>query len=354
MRLETAFSCNDWPLRARCRTQIRLWGFDFDAGVLYWCSNGPAAESGEVYLGNIGYTKSSNLRDRYPKRTWRTGTHRCECLGRKDARRAPRRRNRGRVTRVHTHTFRPSRRSGRGGSGFTLIELLVVVSIIAVLISILLPAVAAVQQSAKIAICASNQRQIGIALHSFANENDGKLPEGSAHASGSGYIRIWPWKQPGSFPDVYHQGYITTPQVLFCPDGAWPDPDAPVFGNIQSTVFHYYDNFGWRMFIGYDIYANAAPKPGYYEADEIPNTVDDPPGLVLLTDDTVADLTGQNHQYAHPGFVGDAGSGIFPPDGIIRLGLNVTRLDGSVNWHAEPITKLRYPMFAGFNNWTRF
>ena len=54
MGLETAFFCHDSPLRVRCRTQIRLWDFDFDAGVLYWCSNGPAAEAGEVYLGNIG------------------------------------------------------------------------------------------------------------------------------------------------------------------------------------------------------------------------------------------------------------------------------------------------------------
>ncbi len=38
----------------RCRTQIRLWGFQFDGGGLLWCSNGPAAESGERYLGYVG------------------------------------------------------------------------------------------------------------------------------------------------------------------------------------------------------------------------------------------------------------------------------------------------------------
>ena len=47
--------CHDSPLRACCRTQIRLWGFAFDTGgLLYWCSNDPAAESGERYLGNVG------------------------------------------------------------------------------------------------------------------------------------------------------------------------------------------------------------------------------------------------------------------------------------------------------------
>ena len=50
--LEAAFSCNDSPLQARCRTQIRLWGFQFDGGLL-WCSNGPAAESGEGHMGRL-------------------------------------------------------------------------------------------------------------------------------------------------------------------------------------------------------------------------------------------------------------------------------------------------------------
>ena len=35
MGLETALFCHDSPLRARCRTQIRLWGFQFDGGGYY-------------------------------------------------------------------------------------------------------------------------------------------------------------------------------------------------------------------------------------------------------------------------------------------------------------------------------
>ena len=55
--IQTAVFRPDSPLRVRCRTQIRLWGFQFDGGVLLWCSNGPAAESGERYLGNVGLQK---------------------------------------------------------------------------------------------------------------------------------------------------------------------------------------------------------------------------------------------------------------------------------------------------------
>ena len=69
-------------------------------------------------------------------------------------------------------------RTGRHtrSSGFTLVELLVVVTLIALLISILLPSLSAVRNRAKRTSCASNLRQIGLGIQSYLHDNNGHLP----------------------------------------------------------------------------------------------------------------------------------------------------------------------------------
>lgn len=60
--------------------------------------------------------------------------------------------------------------------GFTLIELLVVISIIALLIAILLPALAAARLAGNVSVCGNNHRQIMLSLTNYAMDSKGWLP----------------------------------------------------------------------------------------------------------------------------------------------------------------------------------
>ncbi len=75
---------------------------------------------------------------------------------------------------------------------FTLIELLVVISIIALLIAVLLPALGAARKTAEAAQCSSNLRQTLVGFTGYAVDNDGEHPVGINRSFPGGTAWVWP------------------------------------------------------------------------------------------------------------------------------------------------------------------
>ena len=95
---------------------------------------------------------------------------------------------------LYSPTRRPAWRR-QSVAGFTLVELLVVIGIIALLISILMPALSRARQQADAVKCLSNIRQVGTALYMYASENRGYYPFGARGDVVA--LEDWIWWQDG-------------------------------------------------------------------------------------------------------------------------------------------------------------
>ncbi len=111
-------------------------------------------------------------------------------------------------------------KSHKSVTGFTLIELLVVIAIIAILAAILFPVFAKAREKARQASCASNEKQIGLAILQYVQDYDEKFPL-AGYAGGVNNGRPdTPW---GNWPDKNTgwnettQPYIKSTQVFKCP-----------------------------------------------------------------------------------------------------------------------------------------
>lgn len=143
--------------------------------------------------------------------------------------------------------------------GFTLIELLVVIAIIALLASILFPVFNQAREKARQTTCASNLKQIYLAISMYASDNDGYFPSGWQYYTYSGgypYVGAWVWKT-GLYP-----AYASSKEIFFCPGTSngyrgreyfiktwgyyqtgyfyWPDCDGRWAGGVQHTYYRSY------------------------------------------------------------------------------------------------------------------
>ncbi|MFI4911446.1 MAG: type II secretion system protein [Sedimentisphaeraceae bacterium JB056] len=141
---------------------------------------------------------------------------------------------------------------------FTLIELLVVISIIALLMSVLMPALGSARAIAKKAVCKSNIRQIAIANNLYSQENDGEfvLAATDIYASSGGLSR-WHGKRDNvneafefTRSDLFP--YLQTDSIKECPekvdfiDGQTWDSDFEKGGGGYGYNMTYVGSGSWR------------------------------------------------------------------------------------------------------------
>ncbi len=123
--------------------------------------------------------------------------------------------------------------SWRERRGFTLVELLVVIAIIGILVALLLPAIQAAREAARRSQCVNHLKQIGLAIHNFADARNGLPPStvgydrtstGRHEPRASFWILILPYLEQEANYDLVHS---TT-------DGFAEPVTNPIFWNTLS------------------------------------------------------------------------------------------------------------------------
>lgn len=144
-----------------------------------------------------------------------------------------------------------------GETGFTLIELLVVISIIALLIGLLLPALGAGLETARTAVCLSQQRQMAIAVSVYVGDYEGQFPiateqvmNGSVSESRAwDFTTVKDWTAGGKTtirPGIIWQDLETPADIHQCPsfDGPANWGQDPATGYNYNT--DYLGTFAWQ------------------------------------------------------------------------------------------------------------
>ena len=190
-----------------------------------------------------------------------------------------------------------------------MLDVLVSLAVILVLLGLMLPSLTHVREIARRVVCASNERQIGLAINMFADENDGRIPSTAflnpewvadtqhemitlyLHPE-MGYALPKSWDGLGRLAG---QRYLTTPGIFYCPSHTG-----------EHTLHRYasaWQNVGTGIIKGNYHYRGQ-------DASETKILSDIHPGSTALVADAMSSKLDFNH----------------------KIGTNVLRADTSVFW----------------------
>lgn len=216
--------------------------------------------------------------------------------------------------------------------GFTLIELLVVISIIALLVAILLPALKQARYQAQLSKCALQLRQMTIAAMSYAGDNADHFPSNT-------------WAT-----DFEEDGYVYGEASRFCPlevDGAnsWNIARTPGPG------WTYAINIGLAARNGWASWNNPATHAGPVRVDEIIETSS---GMLFTDGGHRGPIYPHYSDWVEQTFEGrtDAAWALPPHPGLdgFTRGINVTYIDGHTEFikRQNHTNSIAFRLFDGY------
>ena len=201
--------------------------------------------------------------------------------------------------------FTPSSPAESRRAGFTLIELLVVIAIIAILAAILFPVFAKAREKARQASCQSNEKQIGIGILQYIQDNDEFLPPAGSNgtAAGGPYSDSDSGGKFGSWAQRIIP-YVKSVQVYKCPSN-------PSSANLQNGGTDYNGNPAFPI-----SYAVSLHYFGYQGDNPNPTaSINSPASKIMLGEQTAGNVSmvaadwvgGGNTIWRDRGFAGHTG-----------------------------------------------